>query len=285
MATTATEAATVVATAAEAAAIPATVAAATAKAATATVLARLIEAQGHERVDHLVKQGQELLGVLLGEAGDEVLALALGSLGALDGVVLGEDDHLAHVGLLRLDSAHEVLLLGIGQHGVELAQAHAQEVGHLLLLHLGLELQELEGAHERARLALVLLGGALEGDAATEQQVLGALHLRDELLVDALLLLGVIGIGIARSLGVLLVLGDHVIVNGRLLGDLLAALLVLDARLVNRLVVLELRHCVSFLRLLAPTWALPRHRAGFSNSDHPCHSSRPFRAPGTSGSV
>ena len=285
MAATATEATTAVATATEAAAIPATVTAATAKAATATILARLIEAQGHERVDHLVKQGQELLGVLLGEAGDEVLALALGSLGALDGVVLGEDDDLAHVGLLGLDAAHEVLLLGIGQHGVKLAQAHAQQVGHLLLLHLGLELQELEGAHERARLALVLLGGALEGDAATEQQVLGALHLCDELLVDALLLLGVIGIGIARglvvSLGVLLVLGGHVVVNGRLLGDLLVP----DARLVNRLVVLELRHCVSFLRLPAPTWTLPRHRAGFSNSDHPCHSSRPFRAPGTSGSV
>ena len=137
---------------------------------TAALLAVLVEAKGHERVNDLVEQGHELLALLVREARDEVLALALLGLGALDGVVVGHDDDLAHVGLRRLDAGNEVLLLGLGHHGVELAKAHAEKLGHLLLLHLGLELQELERADQRAGLvALLLLLAALDGAAAAKQ--------------------------------------------------------------------------------------------------------------------
>ena len=251
---------TAVATAAAKAAATATVAAAAKAATAATILARLVETHGHERVNHLIEQGKKLLGLLLGEARNQVVALAALGLGALDGVLAGEHDNLAHVGLLRLNAGHDVLGLGVGHQGVELAQAHAQQVRHLLLVHLGLELEELQGTNQAGRLLLLLLGGTLEGNAATEQQVLGTLHLGEELLV-LVLLLGLLG-AIVRILGVLGLVGLSLDLDV-LLDDLVLNALV--GRLVQHLValvqvlVLEIRHYVSFLRLPTRQTALPRH--------------------------
>ena len=45
-----------------------------------------------------------------------------------------------------INAGDDAVLLGLGHHGVELTQANAQQLGHLLLLHLGLELKKLDGA-------------------------------------------------------------------------------------------------------------------------------------------
>ena len=199
------------------AASAATVIALAAKA--AALLAVLVQAEGHERVNHLVEKGDELGQVVLAKAGDEVLALALEGLGALDGVLVGHDDDLAHVGLGRLDASDDVVLLGLGHHGIELAKAHAEKLGHLLLLHLGLELQELERAHESARLATLLLLLAAHDGATAAQQAGGLIGLVEQDVVGVGLLGGrILGLGLG-SLGLGIVLG--VVLDGLNLGRLL----------------------------------------------------------------
>ena len=161
---------------------------ATAIVAAAARTAVLVQAHGHERIDHLVELGEQGLDLLVGELGHERLAFLDDVAHMIQGVFVGEDLHLAHVHIARLGvgdlyTAHQVGLLGLGQQGVQLAQAHTQQVGHLLLLHAGLEVQELDGARQLVHLARLLLSLALEGLAATEQQVLGALDLLDQLLI------------------------------------------------------------------------------------------------------
>ncbi len=137
---------------------------------------------------------------------DELLALVAHGLGELLGILAREDDDLARVLLLGLDARDDVVLLGLDHESVELAQAHAHELGHLLLLHLGLELEQLEGAQARG----VLVGLVTQHVAAGAQQAGGAVHLVEQLVVQVLRgdggsLVG--GLGIVRGLDGLIGLG------------------------------------------------------------------------------
>ena len=134
-----------------------------------------------------------------------MVLLRLGVGGSLDGALGGEDDDLALVVLLGLDATHQVLGLGLGHELVKGAQAHAQQVGHLLLLHLGLELQELEGTNHVAH--ALGLGVGLLGDGVTTvaQKAGGTLCLVKEDGVAVLLLgdglLGLLGLLVGSLLG------------------------------------------------------------------------------------
>ena len=200
--------AAVTATAAEAAAVTtatavAAEAAAVVSAAARTAVAVVVEAHGDERLDDLVEHLDDLLGGIGGEGRDELLALVAHGLGELLGILAREDDDLAHVLLLGLDARDDVVLLGLDHEGVELAQAHAHELGHLLLLHLGLELEQLEGAHEVAQARGVLVGLVTQHVAAGAQQAGGAVHLVEQLVVQVLRGGGgslVDGLGIVRGL-------------------------------------------------------------------------------------
>ena len=194
--------AAVAATAAEAAAVV--------TAAARTAVAVVVEAHGDERLDDLVEHLDDLLGGIGGEGRDELLALVAHGLGELLGILAREDAALAHVLLLGLDARDDVVLLGLDHESVELAQAHAHELGHLLLLHLGLELEQLEGAHEVAQARGVLVGLITQHVAAGAQQAGGAVHLVEQLVVQVLRgdggsLVG--GLGIVRGLDGLIGLG------------------------------------------------------------------------------
>ena len=181
-----------------------------AEAAAPAAVAVVVEAHGDERLDDLVEHLDDLLGGIGGEGRDELLALVAHGLGELLGILAREDDDLAHVLLLGLDARDDVVLLGLDHESVELAQAHAHELGHLLLLHLGLELERLEGAHEVAQARGVLVGLVTQHVAAGAQQAGGAVHLVEQLVVQVLRgdggsLVG--GLGIVRGLDGLIGLG------------------------------------------------------------------------------
>ena len=195
--------ATMVAAEAAASTAIAAEAAAVVSAAARTAVAVVVEAHGDERLDDLVEHLDDLLGGIGGEGRDELLALVAHGLGELLGILAREDDDLAHVLLLGIDARDDVVLLGLDHEGVELAQAHAHELGHLLLLHLGLELEQLEGAHEVAQARGVLVGLVTQHVAAGAQQAGGAVHLVEQLVVQVLRGDGgslVDGLGIVRGL-------------------------------------------------------------------------------------
>ncbi len=80
-------------------------------------------------------------------------------------------------------TADQIGSLGLGHQAVELTKAHAQQVGHFLLLHLGLEVKELDGAldvRHALGLGLLLLGNS---KATATQQAGGLLHLVHQLFV------------------------------------------------------------------------------------------------------
>ena len=108
-----------------------------------------------------------------------------------------------------------ISLLGLDEDLVELAQAHAHEVGHLLLLHARLELEELKGTEQVVVALAIGLGLLLEGTATVAHEARGAVELVEELGVQVLgniLLLG------SRSLvGLRSLLGHNGLLN---LGDL-----------------------------------------------------------------
>ena len=140
-----------------------------------------------------------------------------------DGVLTGVDNNLAHIGLVSgLDAGHDVGSLGLGQQGVQLAQAHAQQVGHLLLLHLGLELQELEGALEVLHAGGAGLSLATHHGATGAQQAGGAVGLIKQLVVGVVILdLGGLldnlgGLVLDDGLGLVLVLGGNLLAGGLL---------------------------------------------------------------------
>ena len=181
---TATTAVATTATAIAKAATTATVAAtATAIVTTAARTAVLVQAHGDERSDNLIEGSHQLGGLLVRKLGQELLLL-VGKLGQALGSILGsEDDDLTHIALGIVDATDQVGSLGLGHQTIELTKAHAQQVGHLLLLHLGLEVKELDGAldvRHALGLGLLLLGNS---KATAAQQAGGLLHLVHQLFV------------------------------------------------------------------------------------------------------
>ena len=80
-------------------------------------------------------------------------------------------------------TADQIGSLGLGHQAIELTKAHAQQVGHFLLFHLGLEVKELDGAlnvRHTLGLGLLLLGNS---KATATQQAGGLLHLVHQLFV------------------------------------------------------------------------------------------------------
>ena len=80
-------------------------------------------------------------------------------------------------------TADQIGSLGLGHQAIELTKAHAQQVGHFLLLHLGLEVKKLDGAldvRHALGLGLLLLGNS---KATATQQAGGLLHLVHQLFV------------------------------------------------------------------------------------------------------
>ena len=80
-------------------------------------------------------------------------------------------------------TADQIGSLGLGHQTIELTKAHAQQVGHFLLLHLGLEVKKLDGAldvRHALGLGLLLLGNS---KATATQQAGGLLHLVHQLFV------------------------------------------------------------------------------------------------------
>ena len=80
-------------------------------------------------------------------------------------------------------TADQIGSLGLGHQAIELTEAHAQQIGHFLLLHLGLEVKELDGAldvRHALGLGLLLLGNS---KATATQQAGGLLHLIHQLFV------------------------------------------------------------------------------------------------------
>ena len=80
-------------------------------------------------------------------------------------------------------TADQIGSLGLGHQAIELTKAHAQQVGHFLLLHLGLEVKKLDGAldvRHALGLGLLLLGNS---KATAAQQAGGLLHLVHQLFV------------------------------------------------------------------------------------------------------
>ena len=217
------------AAAAEAATATAVAAATVVTAAEAAARAAiLIQAHLGQRNDDLVEDGKDLLELLVGEGRHELDALAALGLRGLGSALLSGNDDGAHVLFLGEGARDQAGLLGLGHHGVELAQANAEQLGHLLLLHLGLELEELDGAHDVVH-ALVLRR-LLVADVvlAVAQQARGSLGLVEENLVG-------VDRGLLDLLGLLLV---ALVLVDLVLDDVLVELLVLGHVLGQDLLVL-----------------------------------------------
>lgn len=242
----ATAATTVAAKAATAAAIATTATAeahagstvaAVAAVATTTIIAAatrttvVVQAHLDQRIDNLIKQSKQLLDAIGRNLRNELLALLGLSSDQLLGILARHNNDLAHIGLFGLDTSNDVELLGLGKNGVEVAKAHAHELSHLLLLHLGLELQELKGTLQIATAIGLGLGLLSKSTATVTQQASSTVHLIKQFVIqilgsslalgslDDLIVLGNLGVGrgglniciLSRSnLGLNLSLLDHI---------------------------------------------------------------------------
>lgn len=197
----ATAATTVAAKAATAAAIATTAAAeahaGSAMAAVAAVAATtivtaatrttvVVQAHLDQRIDNLIKQSKQLLDAIGRNLRNELLALLGLSSDQLLGIFARHNNDLAHIGLFGLDTSNDVELLGLGKNGIEVAKAHAHELSHLLLLHLGLELQELKGTLQIATAIGLGLGLLSKSTATVTQQASSAVHLIKQLVIQIL---------------------------------------------------------------------------------------------------
>lgn len=199
--TKATAATTVAAKAATAAAIATTataeahagsaMAAVAAVAATTIVTAAtrttvVVQAHLDQRIDNLIKQSKQLLDAIGRNLRNELLALLGLSSDQLLGILARHNNDLAHIGLFGLDTSNDVELLGLGKNGVEVTKAHAHELSHLLLLHLGLELQELKGTLQIATAIGLGLGLLSQSTATVTQQASSTVHLIKQLAIQIL---------------------------------------------------------------------------------------------------
>ena len=162
----------------------------------------VVQAHLDQRIDNLIEQSEHLLDAIGRNLRNELLALLGLSSNQLLGILAGHNDDLAHIGLFGLDTSNDVVLLGLGENGVEVAKTHAHELSHLLLLHLGLELQKLEGALQIATAIGLGLGLLSKSTATVTQQASSTVHLIKQLVIQILgssLALGSLGDLVALS--------------------------------------------------------------------------------------
>ena len=168
----------------------------------------VVQAHLDQRIDNLIKKSEHLLDAIGGKLRNELLALLGLSGNQLLGILAGHNDDLAHIGLFGLDASNDVVLLGLGENGVEVAKAHAHELSHLLLLHLGLELQKLEGALQITTAIGLGLGLLSKSTTAVTQQASSTVHLIKQLVIQ------ILGSSLALgSLGDLVVLSSLVVLD------------------------------------------------------------------------
>ena len=168
-----------------------TVAAVAAVAATTIIAAAtrttvVVQTHLDQRIDNLIKQSKQLLDAIGRNLRNELLALLGLSSDQLLGILARHNNDLAHIGLFRLDTSNDVELLGLGKNGVEVAKAHAHELSHLLLLHLGLELQELKGTLQIATAIGLGLGLLSQSTATVTQQASSTVHLIKQFVIQIL---------------------------------------------------------------------------------------------------
>ena len=229
---TATKAATATTVAAEAATATAIATTATAEAhagstvaavaavATTTIIAAatrttvVVQAHLDQRIDNLIKQSKQLLDAISRNLRNELLALLGLSSDQLLGILARHNNDLAHIGLFGLDTSNDVELLGLGKNGVEVAKAHAHELSHLLLLHLGLELQELKGTLQIATAIGLGLGLLSKSTATVTQQASSTVHLIKQFVIQ--ILGSNLALGSLDDLVVLSVLGNLSVGRGGL---------------------------------------------------------------------
>ena len=182
--TAAAESATATTVAAEAA--TATAVATTTIIAAATRTTVIVQAHLDQRIDNLIKQSKQLLDAIGRNLRNELLALLGLSSNQLLGILARHNNDLTHIGLFGLDTSNDVELLGLGKNGVEVAKAHAHELSHLLLLHLGLELQELKGTLQIATAIGLGLGLLSKSTATVTQQASSTVHLIKQFVIQIL---------------------------------------------------------------------------------------------------
>ena len=146
----------------------------------------VVQAHLDQRIDNLIKQSKQLLDAIGRNLRNELLALLGLSSDQLLGILARHNNDLAHIGLFRLDTSNDVELLGLGKNGVEVAKPHAHELSHLLLLHLGLELQELKGTLQIATAIGLGLGLLSKSTATVTQQASSTVHLIKQLVIQIL---------------------------------------------------------------------------------------------------
>lgn len=185
--------------------------AATTIVAAATRTTVVVQAHLDQRIDNLIKQSKQLLDAIGRNLRNELLALLGLSSDQLLGILARHNNDLAHIGLFGLDTSNDVELLGLGKNGVEVAKAHAHELSHLLLLHLGLELQELKGTLQIATAIGLGLGLLSKSTATVTQQASSTVHFIKQLVIQ------ILGSSLALgSLSVLSVLGSLSVGRGGL---------------------------------------------------------------------
>lgn len=168
-----------------------TVAAVAAVAATTIIAAAtrttvVVQAHLDQRIDNLIKQSKQPLDAIGRNLRNELLALLGLSSDQLLGILARHNNDLAHIGLFGLDTSNDVELLGLGKNGVEVTKAHAHELSHLLLLHLGLELQELKGTLQIATAIGLGLGLLSQSTATVTQQASSTVHLIKQFVIQIL---------------------------------------------------------------------------------------------------
>lgn len=184
--------ATAIATTATAEAHAGSTVAAVAAVATTTIIAAatrttvVVQAHLDQRIDNLIKQSKQLLDAIGRNLRNELLALLGLSSDQLLGILARHNNDLAHIGLFGLDTSNDVELLGLGKNGVEVAKAHAHELSHLLLLHLGLELQELKGTLQIATAIGLGFGLLSKRTATVTQQASSTVHLIKQFVIQIL---------------------------------------------------------------------------------------------------
>ena len=185
-------AATAIATTATAEAHAGSTVAAVAAVATTTIVTAatrttvVVQAHLDQRIDNLIKQSKQLLDAIGRNLRNELLALLGLSSDQLLGILARHNNDLAHIGLFGLDTSNDVELLGLGKNGIEVAKAHTHELSHLLLLHLGLELQELKGTLQIATAIGLGLGLLSKSTATVTQQASSTVHLIKQLVIQIL---------------------------------------------------------------------------------------------------
>ncbi len=160
--------------------------AATTIVAAATRTTVVVQAHLDQRIDNLIKQSKQLLDAIGRNLRNELLALLGLSSDQLLGILARHNNDLTHIGLFGLDTSNDVELLGLGKNSVEVAKAHAHELSHLLLLHLGLELQELKGTLQIATAIGLGLGLLSQSTATVTQQASSTVHLIKQLVIQIL---------------------------------------------------------------------------------------------------